>query len=124
MNSPSKIVLGIFAGLCAIWDAYTTFGGMYQVAGSEFIALIFTIIINGAIIISFAHVDHWFVWFVKLIIVITALGCDAFTAFNGNIILLSQGSLDSDAKVGIALGMTVISVLSSLLVSFLIFRET
>lgn len=123
MNSSSKGILGTFAGLCALWDAYTTYGGMYQVAGSQLIALVFTLFVNGAVIISFTPVKSDFVKFILVIIVLTALACDAYTAYNGNMALMVNGIMVYEAKVGIAVGMTIISVGSSLLVSYLIFRD-
>jgi hypothetical protein len=123
MNTTSKVSLGIFAGLCALWDAYTTFGGMYQVTGSQWLAIILTFFINGAIIISFVETDNGFVQFILVLIVLTAIVCDAYTAYNGNFALFENGTLGEGAKVGISVGMTIVSVGCSLLVSFLIFRD-
>jgi len=123
MDNTSKVILGIFAGLCAVWDAYTTYGGMVQVAGSPWIATLFTLFINGAILISFAPVSNDFVKVILVIITITAIACDAYTAYLGNLKLLLSGSIEHEIKIGIGIGMTIISVGSSLLVSYMIFEE-
>jgi len=123
MDTSSKIIVGTFAALCALWDAITTYGGMYQIAGSGGIALILTFFVNGAIIISCAPIQNSVIQFILVIIVLTAVACDAYTAYHGNFSLFTQGTLDESSKIGIAIGMSVICVGSSFLVSYLIFHR-
>jgi hypothetical protein len=123
MNSISKGIIGVFAGLCALWDAFTTYGGMYDVVVSKPLALIFTFIINGAIIISFVKKDNDVIKFILGIVIIVATICDLYTAFNGNRALM-QGSNASDAgQIIVSLALTVISVGCSFLVSYLLFGD-
>lgn len=123
MNNGTKIVIGIFAAACAMWDAYTTFGGMLEIIGTKGIALIFTIFINGAIFLAFADLKNTAISVIKGIIVFAATICDLYTAYTGNMTLMSTANAGQGSQIFISVVMTIIAVGSSFLVSYLIFGD-
>lgn len=123
MNSGTKIVIGIFATACAMWDAYTTFGGMLEIIGTKLIALVFTIFINGAIFLAFADLKNSVINSIKGVIVFAATICDLYTAYTGNMSLMTPTETGEGSQIFISAVMTIVVVGCSFLISYLMFGE-
>jgi hypothetical protein len=122
MNSSSKIALSIFATAWAIWDIITTFNGMSEITQSNVLGGVLTILINGAIIFCFITIDSEVVRFLFRFMIIVAISVDIYTAFNGSQALMTNSNMDNSGKTFISIGMTLISVASSIILSYIIFQ--
>ena len=125
MNKNNGLVLAlIFTAIISVYDAFTTFIGVEKVMNNDFIALVFTIVINGILVAAYPVLKNrieYFGLFLKIFLAI-ALMCDLYTSYLGN--LQYSGLIEVEgAQVLILFCLSLLVTGCPLMVSYLVFER-
>ncbi|GAB5527418.1 MAG: hypothetical protein Roseis2KO_52900 [Roseivirga sp.] len=124
-NTPLAILL-LFSAVISFWDAFTTFVGIDDVIGSSFIALVFTVAINGLLYSTFRvwnnDSDLGILGIVIKIAWLISIICDLYTSYLGNMDFSGIESAEP-SQAFILVCFTFITSVSPIIVSYLVFKK-
>lgn len=111
--------------LFSCWDAFTTFVGVSGVMNNNFIALVFTAVINGLLYAAHPILknDLGLLGFILRGGFMIALICDLYTSFIGNSLFAGANSPNEEAATFLILCLTLMTSISPLVVSYTVFEN-
>lgn len=125
MNKNNGLVLAlIFTAIISVYDAFTTFIGVSKIIPHNFIALVFTFLINGILISTYPVLKNKIEYlgvFLKIFLVI-AFFCDLYTSYMGNLQYSGLINVEAD-QVFILFCLSLLVTGCPLMVSYLVFEK-